>query len=156
MCLTDEQRKLAEDNHNLIYFVLHKNNWSIDEYYDVAAIGLCRAAQTYAPDKGAFSAYSVKVITNQVLMELRRESAKKRDARLDDSIEADSGVDVEKQAMQREALRAISAMPEPDKTVALLAMKGYSQYKISQKIGIPRQTVDSIMEQVITILSERI
>ena len=42
--LNDEQRKLVADNHNLIYQYLIDNNLPQDEYYDIAAIGLCKAA----------------------------------------------------------------------------------------------------------------
>lgn len=45
--MTDEQKQLVEQNHNLIYFYLYRHNLSIEEYYDVAAIGLCKAAITF-------------------------------------------------------------------------------------------------------------
>ena len=44
--LNEYQQKYAEQNHNLIYGILNDKNLSIDEYYDVAAIGLCKAAET--------------------------------------------------------------------------------------------------------------
>lgn len=67
MTLTEEQKKLVEDNHNLIYFVLRRFNWNIDEYYDMAAYALCRAALLYKPDKNIrFSSYAVKSIFNTI------------------------------------------------------------------------------------------
>ena len=53
--LTDEQRKLVEDNHNLIYSFAISRKISIEEYYDLLAIGLCKAAYYYNPEKGKFS-----------------------------------------------------------------------------------------------------
>ena len=53
--LNDEQRKLVADNHNLIYQYLIDNNLPQDEYYDIAAIGLCKAALKYDTAKGACS-----------------------------------------------------------------------------------------------------
>ena len=38
--LTDEERDLVTNNHNLIYSYLNKYNLS-DDYYDLCAIGLC-------------------------------------------------------------------------------------------------------------------
>lgn len=53
--LTEEQKKLVSDNHNLIYKYAHKHNLSVEDYYDLLAIGLCKAAQIYNPDKGELS-----------------------------------------------------------------------------------------------------
>lgn len=49
--MTEEQKELAEKNHNLIYGFMHK--YDIDEdYYDILAIALCEAAMTYRPELG--------------------------------------------------------------------------------------------------------
>lgn len=58
MRMTDEQRKLVEDNHNLIYGFLNKKELDIDYYYDIVAIGLCNAAMTYDLTKGKFSTFA--------------------------------------------------------------------------------------------------
>ena len=42
--MTDEQEKLVLNNENLIYHILKKYNLSVDEYYDVGVIGLCKEA----------------------------------------------------------------------------------------------------------------
>ena len=44
MKLTDEQRQLINDNHNLIYAILNERKLKIDDWYDVAALGMCDAA----------------------------------------------------------------------------------------------------------------
>lgn len=70
--LTKEQQQLVEENHNLIYFYLQRHHLSIEEYYDLAAIGLCRAAETFDPNVAVFSTYAMKCIHNAVGMELRK------------------------------------------------------------------------------------
>lgn len=55
MKLSDEQVKLVEENHNLIYSFLSSNNFLADDYYDLAAIALCETALHYDPSKGSFS-----------------------------------------------------------------------------------------------------
>ena len=45
--MTDEQRKLVEDNHSLIYLVINNMGLSVEDNYDIAAIGLCNAAIGY-------------------------------------------------------------------------------------------------------------
>lgn len=63
--MTDEQRKLVEDNHNLIYGFLNKNELENNDYYDIAAIGLCKAAMNYSPTKGEFSTLAYKCMENE-------------------------------------------------------------------------------------------
>ena len=56
--LTNEQQKLVEQNHNLIYSFISFRNLDLDEYYDLLAIVLCRAAMFYKDDnKTKFSTY---------------------------------------------------------------------------------------------------
>lgn len=47
--MTDKQKKIAEVNHNLIYDYANRNGLDINEYYDILAIGLCKAAIAYNP-----------------------------------------------------------------------------------------------------------
>lgn len=64
--LTDKQRELAAKNHNLIYWFAHKNNISIEEFYDVLAIGLCKAARSFDNNKGEFSTFAYRCIENEL------------------------------------------------------------------------------------------
>lgn len=64
--LTEKQRELAEKNHDLIYGYAHKKNISIGEYYDLLAIGLCKAAKTYDENKGRFSTLAYKCMENEL------------------------------------------------------------------------------------------
>ena len=52
--MTREAQRLVENNHNLIYKFLRNHNLE-DDWYDVAAIGLCKAANNYNSDKYEFS-----------------------------------------------------------------------------------------------------
>lgn len=67
MKMTDEQRKLVENNHSLIYGYLNKKGLESDEFYDLAAIGLCNAAMTYDSSKGVFSTYAFACIDREVM-----------------------------------------------------------------------------------------
>ena len=58
MYLSAEQRKLVEDNHNLIYGFIHRHNLPVDEYYGVLAIGLCKAAHNFKIGKCTFGTYA--------------------------------------------------------------------------------------------------
>lgn len=64
--LNDEQRELVIRNHNLIYAALRKYKYPVSEFYDVAAIGLCKAAMWYNDDIYArFSVVAFKFILNE-------------------------------------------------------------------------------------------
>lgn len=72
--LTQEQSKLVEENHNLIYGFLHKYNLEYEEWYDLCAIGLINAAMTYKvtnKDNANFSTYAYKCMFTCMSNELR-------------------------------------------------------------------------------------
>jgi RNA polymerase sigma factor (sigma-70 family) len=70
MKLTEEQRKLVEENHNLIYGFLRRNNLEDDEYYDIVAIGLCKAATAHDSTKGKFSTLAYKYMETEILRQI--------------------------------------------------------------------------------------
>ena len=76
--MTKEQQKLIEDNHNLIYGVLKEYNLDREDWYDIAAIGLCKAAISYDNSIGEFSTLAYRYIHNEILHEYRRMSTTKR------------------------------------------------------------------------------
>ena len=79
--LTNDQRKLVEQNHNLIYAFLHTKNLNIEEWYDVCAISLCKASQTFNSELGTrFSSYAYKCMQNGVKGQKRIDHAKHRTA----------------------------------------------------------------------------
>lgn len=75
MALTDEQRRLVEDNFNLIYHVLKgfpsaKLKW--DDYVQAASEGLCKAALYFKPEYGwEFSTYAVPMVYGTICRHYR-------------------------------------------------------------------------------------
>lgn len=69
--MTEEQRQLAAENHDLIYSFLRTYGYDVEEYYDLAAIGLCKAAMTYSNDISRFSTYAYRCMQNTVYKEIR-------------------------------------------------------------------------------------
>lgn len=77
--MTELQKKIVEENHNLIYDIIYKHSWELEETYDLCAIGLCCAAITYDDTKGAkFSSYAYVCMYNEVMQQFRKSRAKKR------------------------------------------------------------------------------
>lgn len=64
--LTKRQQELIEINHNLIYKFAHYYNLSIEEYYDILAIGMCKAASTFDESKGAFTTVAFRCMRNEM------------------------------------------------------------------------------------------
>ena len=73
-CLSAEQQKLVEKNHNLIYGFATSKQINLDEFYDVLAIGLCKAALNFDEKKGTFSTYAYMCMTNEIRLLKRKES----------------------------------------------------------------------------------
>lgn len=72
------QEQLIMDNHNLVYHILQKMNLynQLDEYYDIAIIGLIKAAKNYDETKQInFSTFAGKCIRNEILHYLRQQQS---------------------------------------------------------------------------------
>jgi RNA polymerase sigma factor (sigma-70 family) len=67
--LSKDQQDLASDNHKLIYSFAKQMGLDIEEYYGLLAIGLCKAAKTYDPNRGfTFSTYAYITMRNECYM----------------------------------------------------------------------------------------
>lgn len=76
--LNTEQKKLVEDNHDLIYGFMIKRNLDFDTWYDICAIALCKAGVIY-DGSSRFSTLAYKCMYNEVHSVNRKNMARKRD-----------------------------------------------------------------------------
>ena len=76
--LTEAQKTLVEDNHKLIFGYLNSNNLPKDEFYDLAAIGLCKAAQSYKEGELKFSTFAYIHIKREINTYFKKSKAYKR------------------------------------------------------------------------------
>lgn len=94
--LTEEQKRIVEENHNLIYWYCNKYNLDIEEYYGLFAIELCKAVQSYDPTKSKISTYIIRAFWNKHVNYDKRKKTNKRKANEDIiSIDQDFGQDGE-------------------------------------------------------------
>ncbi len=141
--LTPEQQKLVEDNHNLIYHILNKMNLDIEEYYGLAAIGLCQAARNYSNTKAKFSTYACFIMRAVIHNEFTRKNAQKRDGivlslnePVPNTIDLTFGDMVfdndtpETVAIANEILKTIDKFPEKQRKAMQLALQGYKYKEI--------------------------
>lgn len=74
--LTDEQRKLVEDNVKLAYEFVHKKGFTygyeFEDAVQIALLGLIYAAMTFKENKSKFSTYAFLAMQSQFNIEYRK------------------------------------------------------------------------------------
>ena len=161
-CLSAEQSKLVEDNHNIVYSVLNKYGWSIEEYYGVAAIGLCKAARSFKEEKGfTFSTFAYTAIKNEVFQELRKYTAQSRSGLVVVSLNepiANASEEIclqdvlentkdspESSARVAEIKKAIKSLKPNERTGVVLTIAGYKQKEIAEVLNTTQANTSRII-----------
>lgn len=71
--LTERQKQLVTDNHGLIYKFLNYYKLG-DDYYDVAALALCKAACSYDTREACFATFAYCCMKNEVLSQMSKDN----------------------------------------------------------------------------------
>lgn len=95
--LTDEQKKLVEENVRLAYYMAQKwmnqlapRRFDPDELRSLCALALCKAARAFDEEKGVkFATFAARCMDNEVLMVLRKEKHNWRFVSLEQPITED-------------------------------------------------------------------
>lgn len=154
---------LIEENHNLIYSYLHKMRLDIEEYYDLAAIGLCKAANNFDETKGfKFSTYAYRCMNNEVLNQIRKESRCVTPLLIFDMDEEDeeekaslhlytaSKVSVENTVIVKMQLQdTLKTLTPPRrkfaKEVLSLALSGMTQRDIAERLHVSQASISRML-----------
>lgn len=174
--MTDEQKKLVEDNHNLIYSFLYKYGLSIDEYYDIAAIGLCKAGINYNGVDSSFSVYAYACMYNELKLYWRMKTSATRipdelliyyDAECSNTDGAngadrniigmlerlDSGVSVEDDALTKINIEnVLNRLSDRDRLVFYLLNSGCGQREIGKVVGVSQSYVSNLKKKIMMML----
>ena len=162
---------MAEDNLNLIYFVLKQlnlyNNDGIDEYFDVGMLGLTKGLQTYTESKGSLSTYLVNCIKNEILMEMRNQKTGKRNngvkpisintpttdnLTIEDTIKSDFDMleDTIKNERIKDLKLAINTLKPVEKRVIIdIYFNNKTQLEIAEEIGVRQSYISRIKTKAI-------
>ena len=170
--MTEEQKKLVEDNHNLIYWLLHKYGLSIDDYYDIVAIGLCKAAIDYNGVDSSFVTCAYVYMRTELRNYWQRKASGRRipdelliyydaecnnvdgangsDINLIGMLERmDSGVSVEDDVLTKINIENIlNRLSDRDKLVFYLLKSGYSQREVGKVVGISQSQISIIKKKI--------
>lgn len=160
MKMSEKARKLAEDNHNLIYSFIRKHKLNIDEWYGVLAESLCISATKFDESKGAaFSTYAYFLFEKKFAQCCRAKYNTKKtipdNKLLSGDYEYDNGKDkstlfdaiedkrcIETETLNRsETTRYVMSLKEIDKIIFFMMRDGYKQEVIAEKVGITQSYV---------------
>lgn len=166
--ITDEQRKLVEENHNLIYSFLYSNQFSLEEHYDVAAIGLCKAAINFNPNKGySFATYAYKSMMMNILQELRKGKNAKSipeyqiyyyQAKMkNDEEDTNSHLNYlpAKENVENDVItqitfeKCLESFKDKEKQMILLLSNGYTQREVGRKLGCSQPQVCRVKNKLL-------
>lgn len=79
--LTQEEQRFAEENHWVIDWFFRISNYSLSEYYDVAAIGYLKAVKSWHA-RNELHEYSFSTIAKQAMRSYIGNELKKADRRI--------------------------------------------------------------------------
>lgn len=168
MKLTDEQRKLAEDNIRLAYKIAWRFlNCGIDieDLQGYAMLGLVKAAVAYDASRGLkFSTLAVTVIEREILYALRGYTKNRRCVSLDAKLPESDGKDdfrtladvipYQEDGFERaeriDLIPTMMSLPQLKKrekrAIAGVILQGKTQEKVGQVIGINQSVVSRYMK----------
>ena len=162
--IKNSYEKIVEENHNLIYAFLNKCHLPTNEYYDLAAIGLCKAAKTWDCDRQKFSTYAYTCMFNEVMGEKRKYRCKKRIDN-DELISLDAHIDEEQKlsildiindsySLEDEIITNIDvsnfvkSLKGRDRAIVDLFTLGYVQDDVANIIGVSQATISRVKKKL--------
>jgi len=161
--LTEEQRKMVEVNHNLIYSYCNTNHLDLDEWYGVCAVQLCKAVRSHDGHRGVLSTLFYAMCDNLVKYTYRKTTALKRQNEgvlsleyeygngtdniytLEDTIIPRLDTDVEDVVANKILLEQMFEGEYGD--IIRLKYEGYTQTEISKILEVGQSTISKALTQ---------
>lgn len=152
--LTELQRRKVEENMGLVGLVIKERVhgidqigiFSYDDLFQIGTIGLCKAAQTDRPGKGAFSTYAYRLIYNEIMSQLDYATLRRREQAtdpaelpcitLDDDLEQTEACQDLLALLDRAAQTATGVTAKGVQAIRLL-VQGYTNREIGERYGVP-------------------
>ncbi len=163
--LTEEQRRLATENHGLVSGCLRLHGFTgteHDDLYGVAALGLCKAAREWDPSKGKFQSFAYTVMWNEMKNYFKHADTDmmRHLSDWDDQGERDESLEggipdrtplgnPEGWVLMKEALRGLYDGLTPKKQYALrMLVSGYTEKEIHHLTGISEFTISAVRKEL--------
>lgn len=171
--ITESEKMLASNNHNLIYSFLQKYSLEEKDYYDLAAIGLCKAAMSYDKALANFSTYAFQCMFTEVMGEIRKNKADKRISSEQLLFYQAEIVDNDGNIVKQNYLNYISAnenveasalidymfdmylkeLTSKEKIIVKLYREGYKQAEIGKIVGCSQSHVSNVKKKLVEYFS---
>lgn len=167
----EEINSLITENIKLAYIVLNKyapkvkNLIDYEELKSICLLGLTKAANTFNPDKGfAFSTYACKVISNDVLMELRSVNKLRKTISIEtsttdnltilDMLYSDENIENDFLLSNTvDKLRFfIKNLPKREQKIINYTIDGLTQVQIAKALGISQTQVSRLYNKALNTL----
>ena len=162
--MTEEQKKLAEENHSLIYFYARKYHISkkdFEDMYGILAIGLCKAARDYDESRGsAFSTVAMGYMLNECRNAYRCDKYKNGKLNIcsynnifplsddDGTAEYINVIEGKSDVWDDINLIEFNQFDEQLRKIAYLSYLGYNQQEIAEKVEITQSLVSRKLKKI--------
>ena len=165
--LTEEEKKLAEENHNLIYAYLHTYGYSIEIHYNVVIFGYLKGIQVYCRREDLQKRYDLPFICwqymraelgNQFKTETRQkrkpmESVLSLDAEYTDDAEnlhdCIGEKTLEEEVIEEETVsELLKKLSEVQRKIIEMKMDGYGNKEIFLLLEMPKTTFYKEMKRI--------
>ena len=165
--LTEERRKFVEENHNLIYSFAKKDGIDVEEYYDLLAIGLCKAGCIYDPARATeFSTLAYVCMKNEYKLYWRVQTNKTHvpegmlssyddylmygdeEVEKSDYIDFISGIYGEMDDSEAYVKEFADSLNERERMILYAYMKGYSEKTIAEFLCVTKQRINCVKHKL--------
>lgn len=146
MKLTEDQSKLVEDNHNLIYWYCHSNKISVEDYYDLLAIELCYTAMKYNYEKGSFANYFKLRADGAIYKEYMKKLSQKRNSIAVEYVENVHSIEDQDDIALWAEIKELMSVENGE--ILKLRYEGYSQTEIAKQLGVSQSYISNIIKKM--------
>ena len=176
--MTEEEKRDAELHHSWVYSFLHRHNYSIEEFYDVAIMGYLRGVQDYHrkpnAQKHGMSVICERAMLNEMATYFRDQNRLKRkpqggfvsiDAHFDDSnetfvnsiitttLEEDFFEEYDREHESERIKKILSQLTDTQRKIVILKANGKKHQYIAKKLGITESTISRELKKIKSIVS---
>lgn len=165
--LTVAQQDLVTENHNLIYSFAKSRDLNLDEYYDILAIGLCKAGLLFDPSRGcAFSTLAYRLMQNECFMYWRNTYVGLKKIPHNLIISYDSPFYDEKDGRKyidlindlfgsyridtttSELKEFMESLSKQERLVLHYSIYGYTQLEITRRVGLSQSYISRVLRKI--------
>lgn len=153
--LTDDERKIAEDNIKLMYAAMHHYRFDVEIFSGIAAMGYCRAIHAWCIRKNKndrLSTYVYRCILHSCLNEMRKNNMQQRHFQLvafdETYIQNSSYCDEISEVVEADLYftSLLYLISDDEKYVVLNRIKGRSLRHIAREMGCSHERVRLLLK----------